>query len=90
MLGSRNSFQFTDYSPKRFAKIRKLSGITTEQYQQSFTSTTMPDFSGGRSGAFAYFSSDYKYIVKTCTAVEMETLLNLLPEYETYLLSVKS
>ncbi|RYH13825.1 hypothetical protein EON65_34725, partial [archaeon] len=85
MLAPRNSFQFTDYSPKRFAKIRKLSGISNEMYQQSFATTTMPDFSGGRSGAFVYFSSDYRYIVKTCTPYELETLLNLLPEYEAYL-----
>lgn len=85
MLAPRNSFQFTDYSPKRFAKIRKLSGISNEMYQRSFATTTMPDFSGGRSGAFVYFSSDHRYIVKTCTPYELETLLNLLPEYDAYL-----
>eukprot|EP01039_Chlorochromonas_danica_P006594 gene6594-7287_t len=80
-----NSFEFTDFSPKRFENIRRLSGINSEDYTRSFSSTTMPDFSGGRSGAFVYFSWDYKYIVKTTTAKELETLLHLLPAYEIYL-----
>jgi hypothetical protein len=80
----RNSFVFTDYSPKRFAHIRALSGISTESYLQSFQSTTMPEFSEGKSGAFLYFSSDYKYIVKTTTAREFEKLLQILPDYEKY------
>ncbi len=81
----RSSFVFTDYSPKRFAHIRALSGITTESYLSSFQSTTMPEFSEGKSGAFLYFSSDYKYIVKTTTSREFEKLLQILPKYEKYL-----
>lgn len=81
----RSSFVFTDYSPKRFVHIRALSGISIESYLQSFQSTTMPEFSEGKSGAFLYFSSDYKYIVKTTTAKEFEKLLQILPQYEKYL-----
>jgi hypothetical protein len=84
MARGHNSFVFTDYSPKRFAHMRSLSGITTESYLESFQQTTMPQFSEGKSGAFLYFSSDYKYIVKTTTAVEFEKLLQILPEYEAY------
>lgn len=85
IVSPRTSFLFTDFSPKRFAKIRELSGITVDSYLQSFRSTTMPSFSEGRSGAFLYFSSDYKYIVKTTTPKEFETLLSMLPDYEEYL-----
>lgn len=81
----RSSFVFTDFSPKRFARIRHLCGITVDDYVHSFTHTTMPRFSEGKSGAFIYFSSDYKYIVKTTTATEFEKLLQILPSYESYL-----
>lgn len=82
LAGPRRSFfMFTDYSPKQFATMRALSGISNEAYLHSFKSTTMPSFSEGRSGAFLYFSSDRKYIVKTTTKVEFDKLLQILPEY---------
>lgn len=80
----RSTFMFTDYSPKHFAKMREVSGIMNEDYLDSFKSTTMPSFSEGRSGAFLYFSSDRKYIVKTTTLPEFEKLLQILPEYVDY------
>ena len=80
----RSSFLFTDYSPKQFSQMRELSGITNDDYLNSFKSTTMPSFSEGRSGAFLYFSSDRKYIVKTTTKTEFEKLLQILPEYVNY------
>ena len=80
----RSAFLFTDYSPKQFAKMREVTGIQNEDYLDSFKSTTMPSFSEGRSGAFLYFSSDRKYIVKTTTQTEFTKLLNILPEYVQY------
>jgi hypothetical protein len=80
----RDNFLFTDYSPKRFAKLRQLSDITMRDYMESFKSTTMPSFSEGKSGAFIYFSCDYKYIVKTTNKREFEKLLQILPEMERY------
>lgn len=80
----RSAFLFTDYSPKQFAKMREVTGIVNEDYLDSFKSTTMPSFSEGRSGAFLYFSSDRKYIVKTTTQSEFTKLLNILPEYVQY------
>lgn len=82
--GTRSFFMFTDYSPKQFAKMREISGITNEDYLRSFKSTTMPSFSEGRSGAFLYFSSDRKYIVKTTTKPEFEKLMQILPDYVNY------
>eukprot|EP01038_Epipyxis_sp_PR26KG_P007138 gene7138-9739_t len=81
----RNNFQFTDFSPKRFANIRKLCGITSDSYIESFKSTTLPSFSEGKSGAFLYFSSDKKYIIKTTTEIEFKKLLSILPDFEKYL-----
>jgi len=81
---SRSAFLFTDYSPKQFAKMREVTGIQNEDYLDSFKSTTMPSFSEGRSGAFLYFSSDRKYIVKTTTQSEFTKLLHILPEYVQY------
>jgi 1-phosphatidylinositol-4-phosphate 5-kinase len=80
----RSMFMFTDYSPKHFAKMREVSGIANEDYLESFKSTTMPSFSEGRSGAFLYFSSDRKYIVKTTTKTEFDKLLQILPQYVEY------
>lgn len=80
----RSAFMFTDYSPKQFAKMREVTGIINEEYLDSFKSTTMPSFSEGRSGAFLYFSSDRKYIVKTTTQSEFTKLLQILPEYVQY------
>jgi hypothetical protein len=85
IVSPRTSFVFTDFSPKRFAKIRALSNISVESYLTSFRSTTMPQFSEGKSGAFLYFSSDYNYIVKTTTPKEFEKLLSMLPAYEKYI-----
>lgn len=87
IIPARNSFQFTDYSPRRFAHLRTLAGVATDSYLTSFNSTTMPSFSEGKSGAFLYFSSDGKYIVKTTTEKEFEKLLNMLPSYEDYIAS---
>jgi hypothetical protein len=64
IISPRTSFLFTDFSPRRFAKIRILSNISTESYLESFRNTTMPSFSEGKSGAFLYYSADYRYIVK--------------------------
>ena len=83
-ISRRSAFMFTDYLPKQFAKMRSISGIANEDYLNSFKSTTMPSFSEGRSGAFLYFSSDRKYIVKTTTHREFEKLLQILPAYERY------
>lgn len=80
----RPSFMFTDYRPKQFANLRALFGISNEDYLSSFKSTTMPSFSEGRSGAFIYFSSDRKYIVKTTTDREFLKLMQILPDYERY------
>jgi 1-phosphatidylinositol-4-phosphate 5-kinase len=85
ILPVRNSFHFTDYSPRRFQHIRNLSHIDHDDYIDSFNSTTMPSFSEGKSGAFVYFSSNGKYIVKTTTPREFEVLLHMLPHYEEYL-----
>ncbi|KAJ1391768.1 hypothetical protein B484DRAFT_439557, partial [Ochromonadaceae sp. CCMP2298] len=81
----KQGFMFTDYSSKEFARIRELAAIFNDDYLRSFKSTTMPSFSEGRSGAFLYFSSDRKYIVKTTSPKEFDKLLDILPAYVQYL-----
>ena len=83
----KHSFMFTDYSPKEFARIREISGITSESYLESFKETTMPSFSEGRSGAFLYFTLDRKYIVKGMTESEFNKLLTILTPYVAYFVS---
>lgn len=86
----RVSFMFTDYAARRFAQIRHLSGISSDDYLRSFERTTMPNFSAGKSGAFLYFSSDRRYIVKTTSETEFEKLLSIIPAYEQYLINEAS
>jgi len=64
-------FKFKDYLPYEFAQLRELSAIDHGDYATAFKSTTNEKFSEGRSGAFMYFSSDGKYIVKTMSSAEM-------------------
>ncbi|KAJ1432976.1 hypothetical protein B484DRAFT_429674 [Ochromonadaceae sp. CCMP2298] len=74
-------FRFKDFRPKYFGKIRELCGIDDEEYAMSFQSTCKEKFSEGRSGAFMFFSSNEKCIVKTTTKSESLALRNIMPQY---------
>jgi 1-phosphatidylinositol-4-phosphate 5-kinase len=90
LFAPQTCVQFTDFSPQRFANIRALSDVDSTQFYSSLRQTTMPNFSGGRSGAFVFFTADQRYLVKTTTAEELGTLLSLLPDYESYLARERS
>jgi len=80
--------RFRDYCPAEFVEIRgHISKIDPLEYMASWTTTTNESFSEGASGAFIFFSKDGKYIVKTCTRGEMDTLLQMLPSYVEHLRS---
>lgn len=74
-------FTFKDYLPNLFAEVRSICNIDPEEYADSFLHTTKEKFSEGRSGAFLYFSSNLKYIVKTTTEDESEALRNIMEQY---------
>lgn len=74
-------FTFKDYLPSIFAEVRSICNIDPEEYANSFLQTTKEKFSEGRSGAFLYFSSNLKYIVKTTTEDESEALRGIMDQY---------
>jgi len=37
--------------------------------------------SPGKSGSFFYYSSDYRFIIKTISSVEHDVFLQMLPKY---------
>mmetsp|Transcript_24984 Transcript_24984/g.36876 ORF Transcript_24984/g.36876 Transcript_24984/m.36876 type:complete len:952 (-) Transcript_24984:91-2946(-) len=82
-----NDFIFKDYLPHLFAQVRQTCGIDPVAYEESFKKTTKEKFSEGRSGAFLYFSSDQKYIVKTTTKGENQALLDIMKDYVSYLIA---
>jgi hypothetical protein len=78
-------FRFKDFCPKLFGKVRELCGIDHEQYAKSFEKTCKEKFSEGRSGAFMFFSSNERCIVKTTTKSESLALHAIMPEYVKHL-----
>eukprot|EP00981_Chlorochromonas_danica_P001610 scaffold344_cov178-Ochromonas_danica.AAC.19 len=78
-------FRFKDFCPKHFATIRAMHNISAEDYAKSFETTCRERFSEGRSGAFLFYSSDQRCIVKTTTREESITLQALMPLYVAHL-----
>ncbi len=78
-------FVFKDFLPKVFAEVRAICKIDPTEYAEAFLHTTQEKFSEGRSGAFLYFSSNLKYIVKTTTEAESIALRNIMENYVEYI-----
>ena len=62
-----------------------LDGITVSEYLRALSASQKERFSEGHSGAFLYFSSCNRFIVKTIVADEAEALLAMLKDYEAHL-----
>ncbi len=74
--------RFHDYHAREFQEIRRGFGIDEEKYRNSFLATCHERIqSGGSSGAFMFFTSDYLYVVKTVTTHDCTILLRMLPAY---------
>ena len=78
-------FRFKDFCPKLFGKMRVLSGVNNDEYAKSFEKTRKEKFSEGRSGAFMFFSSNERCIVKTTTKAESLPLHAIMPHYVQHL-----
>eukprot|EP01029_Cantina_marsupialis_P027568 TRINITY_DN773027_c0_g1_i1.p1 TRINITY_DN773027_c0_g1~~TRINITY_DN773027_c0_g1_i1.p1 ORF type:complete len:988 (+),score=213.65 TRINITY_DN773027_c0_g1_i1:127-3090(+) len=78
-------FIFIDHQPANFAAIRRTSRINDAEYVRTLMKSTKECFSEGASGAFLYFSEDQRYIVKTMSKEDMDSLLELAPAYSKYL-----
>ena len=96
----RDDFYFNvkirKYSPKIFYVLRKIDGISTEDYLLSLSpkdnlKIIKESFaSGGRSANPIIFTYDKKYLLKTISKSEKNVLLQMLPEYHRRMRDTKS
>lgn len=88
------SDKFTDFAPLVFRCIRQMFGISEEEYKLSLgieqvfgslvlgrLTTLSGKSSDGKSGSFFFYSHDKRYLLKTVSAAERDTLLRILPMY---------
>ena len=85
-------FEFRDFAPDAFHRLRVAQNIQWSDYSRSFQDLDkledrelLEKFTDGRSGSFFYFSLDSKYIVKTVSKGELFFLRSILPRYVDYL-----
>ena len=81
-------FRFKDYAPLVFRQIRERFGIEAPDYMLSLTSeyVLVEMFTNSKSGSFFFYSSDFRFILKTCTKREAAFLMAALPQYHSYVL----
>jgi len=93
MVNIQSQYVFADFAPQIFAGIRKLSGISKDDYLRSLNPQSFlgnldnQKFSEGKSGSFFCFSPDKNFILKTITAQEANLLKKLLLSYYKHLIS---
>jgi len=80
-------FEFKDYAPNVFKKIREFSNIKCSDYIKSISDKFMllELSSPGKSGSFFYFSPDYRYLIKTVHYNEHRHFFKVLDKYYNYL-----
>ena len=83
-----HDFKFTDYAPRVFSEIRERFGVRTQDYLLSLTSeyVLVEMFTNSKSGSFFFYSSDYRFILKTCSQQEATFLMAALPQFHTHLM----
>ena len=81
----------TVYFPKKFDDLRKKDGVTDDLMIKCFTPSKNKmaiDKMGegkGKSGSFFFYSYDRKFIIKTITNEEKETMSKILLDYYSYI-----
>lgn len=80
--GSQDA-SFTDFAPLAFEKVRRAYGVSDLELKSSLDATDLDSIKGGagKSGAFFLLTSDSRFVVKTLTKEEKETLLKILFKY---------
>ena len=78
-----DGFEFKEYAPTIFLKLRNSWGITQADYMNSLVSEEMYlDFqSNSKSGQFFFFSDDKTFMIKTLTSQEARWLKGCLSRY---------
>lgn len=88
-------YEFIDYAPYVFSRMRAQSGISAQDYMEAMHPTSfigslsdqLQKFSEGRSNSFFIFSPDKRFIIKTLNKQEAELLLRILPNLHQYFLA---
>lgn len=80
---SQHDFKFKDYAPWVFRYLREAFQIDAADYLISLTGRYVLSELGspGKSGSFFYYSSDYRFIIKTIRKSEHEYLRGILRHY---------
>eukprot|EP00548_Thalassiothrix_antarctica_P016658 CAMPEP_0194197016 /NCGR_PEP_ID=MMETSP0154-20130528/76977_1 /TAXON_ID=1049557 /ORGANISM="Thalassiothrix antarctica, Strain L6-D1" /LENGTH=572 /DNA_ID=CAMNT_0038921657 /DNA_START=363 /DNA_END=2081 /DNA_ORIENTATION=- len=90
------SFECYDLCPTVFSDIRKSFRILDSQYyailglqngrRESTYSVISSKDAAGKSSSFFFLSSDQRFILKSCTESDVQTLCRILPDYRTYVM----
>lgn len=82
-----HDFEFTDYAPECFRRIRGYFGIDPVNYLLDVCGNFqyLEFISNSKSGQFFFYSHNRKYMIKTVSKAECNTLMNLLPDYYKHL-----
>ncbi|KAJ3189807.1 Phosphatidylinositol-4-phosphate 5-kinase [Gaertneriomyces sp. JEL0708] len=80
-------FEYKDYAPWVFREIRKKAGIEPADYLTSLTEKYILSeiSSAGKSGSFFYYSSDYRFIIKTIHPHELRVFLKMIENYHQHI-----
>lgn len=76
-------------SPREFAALRELAGVSHDAFFDSLTRNELTGGSteeSGKSGSIFWFSADRRFVLKTVPEEELQTLLTMLPKYGRYLM----
>lgn len=73
--------RFRDFRPATFRKLRRLAGLSEEQYLDIISQPTRERLAEGGSGAFFFVCGDGEFVVKTVQHSEATTLLSVLDRY---------
>ncbi|KAK3271622.1 hypothetical protein CYMTET_20046 [Cymbomonas tetramitiformis] len=77
--------KFVSFRSVDFRRVRQCFGIDDEVYMQAFEKTAKERLTeGGASGAFFFFSGDERFMVKSCTRAEINTLCRITEKYADY------
>jgi hypothetical protein len=87
----RRLAELSVYSPKVFANLRSIFGISEDSYLKSilfsgpFVSFQSNSKGSARAGGVFFFTRDGSYMIKSIKDEEAETLQNILPKYHRHM-----
>jgi hypothetical protein len=84
-----DDMEVTEYAPDVFAQLRKLDGYGRDNYQlkksfdlsKNLENIKKAGESGGKSGAFFFFSYDGRFIIKTMSKGDFDGFMRFFRDY---------